>query len=99
DNVLITDNLDRVAQETLENGGKVLLLAHELGVEETSVNALFYPLYWSLTFFPGQGKTCIGLLLQDDHPAFNKFPTSYHNDWLWESISKDAKGFVLNDFP
>jgi hypothetical protein len=88
-----------VAQEALTRGGRVLLLAHELGNGETSVNAHFYPLYWSLTFFPGQGKTCIGLLLQDDHPAFMSFPTSYHSDWQWETISEDAKGFILNDLP
>jgi hypothetical protein len=77
----------------------VLLLAHELGTDETSVRALFYPLYWSLTFFPGQGKTHIGLLLDEEHPAFNEFPTSFHSNWQWESISSDAKGFILNDLP
>jgi hypothetical protein len=99
EDILITNELDSAAWKKLDRGGKVLLLAHELGTEETSVNANFYPLYWSLTFFPGQGKTSIGLLLQDDHPAFNNFPTSYHSDWQWETICSDAKGFILNDLP
>ena len=99
DNILITDKFDSFAQEKLADGGKVLLMAHEMGTDETSVNAQFYPLYWSLTFFPGQGKTCIGLLLRDEHPAFNNFPTSWHSDWQWETISKDAKGFILNELP
>ena len=99
EDILITNELDSLAQGKLANGGKVLLLAHELGTEETSVNALFYPLYWSLTFFPGQGKTSIGLLLRNKHPAFNNFPSSYHSDWQWETISNDAKGFILNELP
>ena len=63
------------------------------------VNAHFYPLYWSLTFFPGQGKTCIGLLLNSNHPAFKHFPTSYHSNWQWETIAENSKGFVLNELP
>lgn len=99
DDVLITSQLDAKTKEVLAKGGKVLLLANELGTDESSVSAHFYPLYWSLTFFPGQGKTCIGLLLKDQHPAFTDFPTSYHSDWQWETISKGAKGFILNDLP
>ena len=75
----------------------MLLLAHNLGNEENSVTVDFYPLYWSLTFFPGQGKTSIGMLLKDKHPAFSDFPTSYHSDWQWESFIKNTKGFILND--
>ncbi|MDX8340697.1 glycoside hydrolase family 2 TIM barrel-domain containing protein [Draconibacterium sp. IB214405] len=97
--VLVAKVLDEKTKEALENGAKVLLVANKLGTKETSVNINFYPLYWSLTFFPGQGKTCIGMLLQDEHPAFNQFPTSYHSDWQWETISKEAKGFILNELP
>ncbi len=97
--VLVTNQLDASAKEVLEKGGKVLMVANELGTDETAVSAHFYPLYWSLTFFPGQGKTCIGLLLQDQHAAFADFPTAYHSDWQWESISAGAKGFILNDLP
>ncbi len=99
DSILMVNQLDEKTKKALNNGRKVMLLAHELGSEATSVKAHFYPLYWSLTFFPGQGKTCIGLLLDDKHPAFSNFPTSYHSDWQWESISADAKGFILNELP
>ena len=97
--ILVASELDSTVISNLENGAKVLLLANELGTEETSVSAHFYPLYWSLTFFPGQGKTCIGLLLDEKHPAFRNFPTSFHSNWQWESISEKAKGFILNDLP
>ena len=99
EDIVITNVLDSSILKKLEAGANVLLIANELGTKEKSVIAHYYPLYWSLTFFPGQGKTCIGLLLKDQHPAFYDFPTSYHSDWQWESISNDAKGFVLNDLP
>ncbi len=99
DDVLISDQLNDSVKERIERGGKVLLIANKLGSPNHSVKAQFYPLYWSLTFFPGQGKTSIGLLLQDKHPAFRDFPTSYHSDWQWETVSQDARGFILNDLP
>ncbi len=98
-NILLTDKLDPKAEETLKNGGKVLLIANKSGTDETSVDLNFYPLYWSLTFFPGQGKTNIGLLIEDKHPAFEHFPTSYHSDWQWETIYENSKGFILNELP
>lgn len=99
EDVIIADKLDATILEQLKTGARVLLLAHQLGTEESSVKALFYPLYWSLTFFPGQGKTTIGLLVDESHPAFKKFPTAFHSNWQWESISSDAKGFMLNALP
>lgn len=97
--VLIASRLDARVKEKLNDGGKVLLLAHELGNDDYAVKAQFYPLYWSLTFFPGQGKTSIGLLVDYKHPVFKDFPSSNHSDWQWETISSDAKGFILNDLP
>lgn len=99
DKILISQTIDDQVEQALKNGEKVLLIANELGSETNSVKAHYYPLYWSLTFFPGQGKTSIGLLVDEDHQAFQQFPTSYHSDWQWESISNDAKGFVLNELP
>ncbi len=99
EDVIIANELDIETLKKLKSGAKVLLQAHQLGTEESSVKALFYPLYWSLTFFPGQGKTNIGLLLDEGHPAFNDFPTEFHSNWQWESISSDAKGFTLNELP
>jgi hypothetical protein len=97
--VYIADELDDHTMDKLREGNKVLLVAHQLGTEESAVDAHYYPLYWSLTWFPGQGKTNIGLLVDDRHPAFDHFPTAAHSDWQWETICGDAKGFILNDLP
>jgi hypothetical protein len=37
--------------------------------------------------------------LDENHAAFNNFPTSFHSNWQWETISADAKGFILNELP
>lgn len=99
DNLLVVDEINEATLTALKNGAKVLLLAHNLGTEENSTSVDFYPLYWSYSFFPGQGKTSIGLLLKDKHPAFNHFPTSFHSDWQWEPFRKNTKAFILNEMP
>ncbi|SHI58843.1 Glycosyl hydrolases family 2, TIM barrel domain [Arenibacter nanhaiticus] len=97
--IYFTHSLDSKAMKALEKGRKVMLFANQLGTEKNSVGLNFYPLYWSLTFFPGQGKTNIGLLIQNEHPAFDNFPTSYHSDWQWEAIMGASKAFILNTTP
>ena len=76
-----------------------MLDASSLGNEETMDLLSFYPLYWSLTFFPGQGKNTIGLLVKDRHSALKYFPTDFHSDWQWQQLYKNARGFYLNDYP
>ncbi|QTD37648.1 hypothetical protein JL193_16525 [Polaribacter batillariae] len=97
--VLETNSFDETTLKALEEGKSVLLNASKLGSTKTSVKFDFYSLYWSLTYFSGQGKTNIGLLVDHKNNAFSKFPTNFHSDWQWEPISKNSKAFVLNELP
>ena len=99
ENIYVTQYFDKECISHLEEGGKVLLDASLLGTEKTADMINFYPLYWSLTFFPGQGKNTIGMLVQDKHPLFSQFPTEYHSDWQWQDIYKGARAFYINDYP
>ncbi len=97
--VLISTKMDAKTITALEKGKKVLLLAYNLGTEKNSVPVNYYPLYWSLTFFPGQGKTSIGMLFNKEHEVFKYFPTDFHSDWQWQPFEKNTKAFVLNSLP
>ncbi|TLX75975.1 glycoside hydrolase family 2 [Labilibacter sediminis] len=97
--VVETNSFNNATIKALEAGKTILLDASKLGSKETSVKFDFYSLYWSLTYFPGQGKTNIGLLLNEQSQAISKFPTSYHSDWQWEPVSNNSKAFVLNELP
>ena len=97
--IMLAEEMNEAALTALKKGEKVLLLANHLGTEQNSTLVDFYPLYWSLTFFPGQGKTSIGMLLQDQHPAFKHFPTSFHSDWQWETFGNNTRAFILNETP
>lgn len=98
-NTHITNRFDAKTEEVLAKGGTVLLNAAELGNAETADILSFYPLYWSLTFFPGQGKNTLGMIVRDKHPAFEDFPTDSHSDWQWQAIYSGARAFYINDFP
>lgn len=97
--VYITDRIDGECLSRLEKGEKVLLQAAALGTEETCDKIDFYPLYWSLTFFPGQGKNTLGMIVRDKHPLYAQFPTDSHSDWQWQSLYKGARAFYINDYP
>ncbi len=98
-NVYVTRRMDDECIRRLSIGEKVLLLASELGTEQSADKISFYPLYWSLTFFPGQGKNTIGLVVRDKHPIFRQFPTDHHSDWQWQAIYQNARAFYINDYP
>lgn len=97
--VFITDRFDDVCIKKLNEGGKVLLQATSSGQDGSFTPVSFYPLYWSLTWFPGQGINTLGMLIKDKHPVFASFPTDKHSDWQWENIFKNARGFYINDYP
>lgn len=98
--IFITDKFDAECRARLDGGERVLLLASKLGLDENSYDAIsYYPLYWSLTFFPGQGINTLGMVVRDKHPALAHFPTDSHSDWQWQSIYKGSRGFLINDFP
>jgi len=95
----VANQLDKKAISVLKKGGNVLLNASNLGTQENSVGVAFYPLYWSYTFFPGQGRSNLGTLVKDKHPALENFPTDKFSDWQWEPFNRYTKGFILNELP
>ncbi len=77
------ESLDAAALRVLENGGKVLL---EPKSEEAalpgSMRGQFSTDFWSVGTFPQQ-EGGMGLLIDDKHPVFRRFPTSFHTDYQW----------------
>ena len=95
--VFVTSDWNEETRERLRKGGKVLLIANELGGSAASEHAQWRPLYWSVPFFPGQNRDTLGLLVRNDHQVFRGFPTESFGDWNWFRICKGAKGFDLTD--
>ncbi len=79
--------LDTGAVEALRGGGRVLL-APDSTPEALpgSVKGQFTTDFWSVGTFPQQSGA-MGMLINDRHPIFKRFPTDAHTDFQWRSLA------------
>ena len=61
--VLLTKSLHEAISQ-LRNGGKVLLLADQLGEKKNKIYSAFDPVFWSATWFVGQDTDVSGATLE-----------------------------------
>ncbi|TWT81426.1 Beta-galactosidase [Planctomycetes bacterium CA13] len=106
-NVAVARKLDAEVIQTLEKGGRVLLVPEHDDIEANSVGGLFMSEFWSYTMFyqiavrngvePSPGT--LGLLIDEDHPALAGFPTEFHSNWQWWAPVKNSRPIILDDAP
>jgi len=41
----------------------------------------------------------LGLLIQNEHPALSGFPTEYHSNWQWWSLTMNSRPIILDEAP
>ncbi|WP_308991303.1 sugar-binding domain-containing protein [Mariniflexile litorale] len=92
DEVLITSSIHE-ASEALEKGKKVLLSPDPKTLK--GIEGRFVPVFWSPVHFPNQPAT-MGVLLDNNHAAFNDFPTSSHTDWQWWDLCINSKSIITD---
>ena len=82
-NVHETRHLDEVALSVLRGGGCVYLSPDSTKEQlPHSIQAQFSTDFWSVGTFPAQ-EGAMGQLIEENHPLFADFPTSFHTDWQW----------------
>jgi hypothetical protein len=91
--------LDAKAEEVLRNGGKVFLNAAGKVVKGKEVVMYFTPVFWNTSWFKMRPPHVTGVLIQDRHPVFKYFPTSYHSTLQWWDIANKPQVMNLEDFP
>ena len=69
------------AKSALEKGEKVLFIPEQAQGRKTH----FASHFWNPIMFNWY-PTIVGTLIDNDHPAFKAFPTSYYADWQWWDI-------------
>lgn len=106
-NVTVSRTLDAATSQVLEQGGRVLLIPEPEAIKDVSVGGLFMSEFWSYTMFhqiavrkgvePSPGT--LGLLIDQDHPALDGFPTEFHSNWQWWVAVKHSRPIILDDAP
>lgn len=101
DKILITDNLDKNAENILSKGGSVLLLNYgRIGASKGGDVAIgFSSIFWNTAWTNNQAPHTLGILCDPAHPVFKDFPTEYHSNWQWWDPVMHSQVMILNDFP
>jgi len=97
--VYYTKVLDNKAKEVLNKGGKVFLNASGKVVKGKEVAMHFLPVFWNTSWFKMKPPHITGMLIQNESPAFENFPTSFHSDLQWWDIQNRSQVMNLEDFP
>ncbi|MFN8253869.1 MAG: glycoside hydrolase family 2 TIM barrel-domain containing protein [Ferruginibacter sp.] len=97
--IYYTDTLDAKAESILNDGGKVFLNLAGKVVKGKEVVQHFLPVFWNTSWFKMRPPHTTGIVLNEKHPAFSSFPTSFHSDIQWWEIVNKAQVMHLEDFP
>lgn len=106
EDVILTSDID-FALSALQRGEKVILAPDSSTVAPATLGPLFTTDFWNYRMFrticdklerkPSPGT--LGLLIDESHPAFKKFPTSFHSDWQWFEVVNNSYPLIIDRLP
>lgn len=100
--LLVVNELNDTAVETLHAGGKVLLDIPDNRVKGDSKGKValgFSSIFWNTAWTHGQPPHTLGILCDPANPALAEFPTEYHSNWQWWYLIHGAGAMLLDDLP
>jgi hypothetical protein len=89
---LITESFEQ-AKLALDKGQTVLLNPDYKSLK--GIEGRFVPVFWSPVHFPNQPSS-MGLLMDENHAAFNDFPTSKYTEWQWWDLCIQSKSMIID---
>jgi hypothetical protein len=99
DGLYVSTTLDDKAVSTLNNGGKVLLLAAGNIKYGKDVVQFYQPSFWNTSWFKMRPPHTTGLLINNYHPVFKDFVTDSWGNMQWWELTNKAQTMLLTDFP
>ena len=99
--VLITDKLDKKSDETLREGGSVLLLTYGKVAKDKGAKVAigFSSIFWNTAWTNNQAPHTLGILCDPENPLFREFPTEFHSNWQWWDPVTHSQAMILDGFP
>ncbi len=99
DAIYYTTSFDQKTIDKLNAGAKVLLDASGKVENGKDIVANFTPVFWNTSWFQMRPPHTTGLLIQENHPIFSDFPTSYHSDYQWWELVNGQQIMQIDNFP
>ena len=99
--ILVTAELDQLAIDRLNKGGKVLWTLPPNTLSDAYGGAIglgFSSIFWNTSWTRGQAPHTLGILCNPDHPALAAFPTEFHSNWQWWDAMHHGQAIILNGF-
>jgi Glycosyl hydrolases family 2, sugar binding domain/Glycosyl hydrolases family 2/Glycosyl hydrolases family 2, TIM barrel domain len=97
--IYYTTVLDEKTEEVLNKGGNVFLNIVGQVIKGKEISQTFLPVFWNTSWFKMRPPHTLGIVLNNDHPAFADFPGSYHSDLQWWGVVNKSQVMHLEDFP
>ncbi len=88
----------REAVTALKEGKKVLYIPSMSVLDWNCPPLNDRPPFWNNQMGPKWTRGA-GLLIDENHAALKGFPTNSYEEWQWEEIVRDGRGFNLEGFP
>lgn len=91
-----TRTIDEESERIIREGG-ILYISPDATLENLpgSIQTQFTTDFWSVGTFAGQ-EGGMGQLIDENHPIFDDFPTSFHTDWQWWPMASQ-RAVILPD--
>ncbi|MCU4163979.1 sugar-binding domain-containing protein [Carboxylicivirga caseinilyticus] len=99
DGLIITDQINAITKQALDEGKSVLLLVAGKVENGKDVVQHHTPVFWNTSWFRMRPPHTTGILIQNEHPVFNDFPTDYYSDMQWWEIDNLQQTINLEYFP
>lgn len=106
DSVYVRRSLDQEVRDLLEEGGRVLLIPEQEQLT-SHIDGAFASDFWCYPMFRSicEGKNAapapgtLGILCDEQHPAFRAFPTEFHSNWQWWPTLMNSHSLILDEWP
>lgn len=95
--VLYTRNWQEAA-EALEKRERVVYSPYLTNTDYLCPPASMLPVFWNAQMGPTWGRS-LGLVMDENHPLFQHFPTDSFGGWQWEDILDQARAFNMDLMP
>lgn len=97
--IYVTTQPDQKAMDILNEGGKVLILCYNQVNMGRNIKQSLLPEFWNHLWSFRYSTHTHGLLIQEHHPLFRHFPTSYHSDLQWWELVNRSYPMWLEELP